>query len=747
MAIAGDIIIKLAADFAEFAAGMLSATKSLGDFGKKVDEQNDTLKGIAKSLTDLGKSNSVEAFTGKLEALGKSFVKFGLIGAAAAAVIGTIVAAISKVREIEDYALKVDKLATSFKLTTVQAQALEAAARQTGKTAEELNTALSANEKKMLGDSFKAAFGDNEQIIKDIAAASLTLSDAFNDLSEASKQSMIAMFGGLTEAALNYLTQAIKDWTAAIRGATDYLSRLPQRPSQAGFNANRDAATVVGIAGEFGVLAQPMSEVPSDVEVMQSQMLALEKTLKSLKEQKADTEATLGRGLDPSGYLANDLKGINEQIDITIAKLAKLGITVTTAIKGLPDLSAYLSPGADPSKDRGGIGPYIPGNSQRVRWTIEDAMSRQTKTGGGGSNTDSDGIEAQIKRYDALAAAAEKAGKTIAANSDKNFEDLQREVRVQQQIDEIAGKLGAKYDKASDAQKAQLKTSITLAEVRKSADEQALASIQAAQEIEVKYGDGMAARLKMEIELNRAKSAGVASTEALARAEKERAEQAEHQRLQATRTDNDLGSLAAGFQDAALSYQRANDMFSQGGALFSATTSAMGEGLDALLGKSNKTFDQIAADFALMLTKMALQAAASQVFKLIFNSFGSGGGATPPVLSDTGGFGPTSTARAGGGSVYGGQSYWVGEYGPERFVPQAAGNIQPAGGGGDVFVSINNYTDSAVSTKKSKGPGGQVQVDVIVEAVEGRMAARLSRGQGALGRTMQGTYGLQPVGR
>jgi hypothetical protein len=49
--------------------------------------------------------------------------------------------------------------------------------------------------------------------------------------------------------------------------------------------------------------------------------------------------------------------------------------------------------------------------------------------------------------------------------------------------------------------------------------------------------------------------------------------------------------------------------------------------------------------------------------------------------------------RASGGDVRAGQPYTVGEHGPELFVPQSAGAIQPNGGGGPTFtITVNGAT-------------------------------------------------------
>jgi hypothetical protein len=57
------------------------------------------------------------------------------------------------------------------------------------------------------------------------------------------------------------------------------------------------------------------------------------------------------------------------------------------------------------------------------------------------------------------------------------------------------------------------------------------------------------------------------------------------------------------------------------------------------------------------------------------------------------GFTPRPKARAAGGSVMGGESYRVGEFGPELFVPSGSGSIRPDGGGGGVTIIMNGVID------------------------------------------------------
>jgi hypothetical protein len=91
-------------------------------------------------------------------------------------------------------------------------------------------------------------------------------------------------------------------------------------------------------------------------------------------------------------------------------------------------------------------------------------------------------------------------------------------------------------------------------------------------------------------------------------------------------------------------------------------------------------------------------------------------------FSDPGGgsvFNPIAGARAGGGPVSAGQTYLVGEKGPELLRMASDGVVIPnaALGGGDGGVSIvvnNNAPGAKVQTQASRGPDGRQQVQIMV---------------------------------
>ena len=116
------------------------------------------------------------------------------------------------------------------------------------------------------------------------------------------------------------------------------------------------------------------------------------------------------------------------------------------------------------------------------------------------------------------------------------------------------------------------------------------------------------------------------------------------------------------------------------------------DGFDGLVKSALKSFQQIAAN-----------AAATQALNLIAGGLS---GSSSPLLQSIGGF---FEKREKGGPVNSGQTYLVGERGPELFTPQGSGNIVPnnqlSGGGTVVNVSVNA---SGVSSEGSGQQGQQL---------------------------------------
>lgn len=74
-------------------------------------------------------------------------------------------------------------------------------------------------------------------------------------------------------------------------------------------------------------------------------------------------------------------------------------------------------------------------------------------------------------------------------------------------------------------------------------------------------------------------------------------------------------------------------------------------------------------------------------------------------------------ARAGGGPVFGGSTYLVGERGPELFMPSSSGSIIP-GGSGNVTVNVHNNTGSQVAVRKSASFDAQgMVIDMVLDGI------------------------------
>lgn len=683
MAIAGDIVIKLAADFAQFAEGMAQGVKSLDDFGKQAEKTN----------------ASIESAIGWLK---------GLAGAAAVSFVINKVTAYTNA--IDAQALAVAKLQKQYKLSAIEVQALQAVAEKTGRAFGELVETAGKNPawlESIILNARTAGTALDENVVR-------TISDMDEKSTEATKKinAMFAPFYATTKAA------ALENIANTL---SDIIGMMDRAANHEGFWAKMGS-----IFNRPGVFDPATGQAREQTE-REKDLQDIERASERVKKAQAEIDAATARG---DSFARHDA--------VRAAELAAANRQLLNLQNAQTMRAARAAAG-------------ITGNSETdvpIPKTLDPVTVTGTRGGGGGGRTDLETVEALMVRYKAMQDAADAASRAVRGDITTDIKDLSIAIEAKQAAAEAIGKLVARGINVPEGKLNELERAIFLS---KQAQAEQARNLQFAVQADAtnKRLSGSTEGLRDAVQnLNRQYVSGRLGVVAYERALAEVAEQQEHVRLQATRMDNNIGSLVAGFQDAALSYARANDNFAQGGQLFNAVTGAMGEGLDVLSGKSTKTFSQIASDFATMLTKMALQAALSPVLKYLSNSIGSlfgPGGVTPPPLggTDTGSF---PTARAGGGAAYGGQPYWVGEYGPERFVPAGNGNIEPAGGG-DVYVNIANYTDSKVSASKGKGPGGKTQINVIVEAVENQMAGRVSRGQGALGKTMEGTYGLQRVGR
>jgi lambda family phage tail tape measure protein len=615
MALAGDILIKLAADFAEFASGMDEATKKLDEFGRKSQEH----------------AKNVEGFIGQLKSV-------------AGALAGAF--ALDKVKayldQVQEHGARIEQMAASYKLTTAEVQGLQAVAQQTGRSFDEL-AKIGQQNKDWLDQVSEAAKRAGLVMGEDVTRSLKEMSDRSD---EASKRIEVLVAKLSTPVKLHLL-----------EGIDGMLKQINDSLIVLGSNVgiiDKIAAT----ANVIG-LGLPGASEGRDATLQRS----LDRTTQLLKERAEIEERLAVNQREGRGYAASKDKEAIDGLNRSLEAQAELRKRLM-AEQPIATMPAITVPGLRP--------------------------------GGGGGASAADPIDAQIRRFDALRQAAENAGKTITEYSSSEIEVLQRQVHVQQTIDDITGKLTAKYLEQNQGRIAALRASVSAAEEERAKVEERLRYAQQAIEVERRLGDGTAAYTHMLAELNKERASGKLSQDAYNRALSEGSEATRAAALTARRYDDDLASLTAGVQQAAQQYARAHDLFTSGQQAFNGFVDALSAGFDTLSGKSKQSFGAIAANFGEMLAKMALQAALSPVFKMLGGWLGGTPmmGAGVPGASGWDQF-LTSGGRQGGGPVFPGVAYTVGEGGPERFVPAVMGSVIPAGvRGGDAVANVSVSMDS-----------------------------------------------------
>lgn len=671
MAAIGDVLVKFVADFAEFSTKMEAGQKSLENFGKAAADTNAKVSGAIGLL-----KTAVDAFA-----------------------VTKIAAWVAETAKAAD---EQEQLGKKLGFTADQIEAMQKNAKAAGQTFDQ-NTAYFKTHRAELEAMTDAMRSQGELM-------SGTLRTAFADVNRELENfgrtigTVRAQFqGGALDTVVGTIAKMIHDMGASLAYFEVYKGTIQ--------SVRELMAIFTGAGGLVGVSAA--ERAAQQLDKLKSASLDAEVAFQRAEAaaKRAQEAVPSGGGGDPFAATRNAIlggQGANTAQTLADAKAA------ADAARAVRDQTAQAVKDAE-------------ANIAKAEKTIQDAAKDPkttvptVPTGGGGTaaRTDDDSIQAQIKRYEALTAASKKAYDTINNGAGQTIETLKRQIAVQEQIDTIAAKLGARYDKADQTLKDQLKDQLTAYAAQRDATQHALEVEQAAVETDKKYGDGTVALTKLHKDLAEQKKNNRISQEDLNRATREGTEAITQQALAAKRYDDNLGSLGAGFEHAANAYARANDLYSTGEQVFTGLTSSMMEGLKALEGQSSKTFGQIAADFANMLAQLALQAAASAAFKALFSAIGSGvGAAAAPAGGYSAGIGANGlgwlTPRAAGGPVSAGSSYVVGESGPELFVPAAAGNIVPNGGmGSSVTVNVDmKQTEGASNPSQALEFGRRVKAAV-----------------------------------
>ncbi len=103
-----------------------------------------------------------------------------------------------------------------------------------------------------------------------------------------------------------------------------------------------------------------------------------------------------------------------------------------------------------------------------------------------------------------------------------------------------------------------------------------------------------------------------------------------------------------------------------------------------------------------------------------------------------------SGSKAAGGPVSGGESYLVGERGPEIFSPSQSGTIIPNDriGGQPVRIVVNNFTDAQPQVTE-RNDGQERVIDVLIKRVKSEIGSEVRDGRGDISRSMESSWGLR----
>jgi lambda family phage tail tape measure protein len=246
---------------------------------------------------------------------------------------------------------------------------------------------------------------------------------------------------------------------------------------------------------------------------------------------------------------------------------------------------------------------------------------------------------------------------------------------------------------------------------------------------------------------------------ALGKAEEELATQKSKVSDATARAFDEQRSFQFGWTKAFQAYaDGATNAASSAADIFQKTTGAMEDALVNLAMTGKMSFTNLANSIIADIIRMQAKAAVSGIMSYVTQILGAYFGSTASSS-----YGPSSTAgggswlgssqslnisggRASGGSVGAGQTYLVGEQGPELLrMGNSSGTIIPnnaLSGGGEVTVNvINNSGGDTKTQQRSDGKGNKI-IDVFIEQAKNAIAADIANGSGAVPAAMTGAYGL-----
>ena len=284
--------------------------------------------------------------------------------------------------------------------------------------------------------------------------------------------------------------------------------------------------------------------------------------------------------------------------------------------------------------------------------------------------------------------------------------------------------------------------------------------MQGAEQTIAKYGDGTKAAARATEDLNKQLSEGLISPQQYALAMQDITRAQQEQAIAVRGGVEGFDAFTAGMEHIISQSSKMSRSFQYG----EKAVQLMDDAISQLVQNGEINFNRLLASFITTIAQMEMRAAASSLWSAFGGSSGMGGGLISGLIGGlvnvASGFSFDGMAsgsmleglsneaarnvasglpgRAVGGSVSSGSPYWVGERGPELFIPDGPGRIAPDGSmdGGGVTISMTNSFGGGVTHAEMLRYGAMIEERAKAGAMAG-IEAKRKRG-GAIKQVFRG---------
>jgi transposase-like protein len=697
MAVAGDIMIKLAADFADFSTGMDAAAAKLDQLGEQVSKTAAVVQNFVETMKQLGVGATIEQMAEKLLAFAESTQKV-------AANISTMAAASGLSTDaLQAYQFAAVEAGQKTDAVVSTVEHFNRAMAEASQGSRQQITALNELGVKIIDANGK--YRANSDVLTEVAQKLQKMPESVQKTSIE-----MALFGRAGEQANGAIDQLSKG-----------LSELEREAESAGYIMDRSLIAKADELEKHAALAEKRLQTmvaavylplkTTILDTIADGITAIQRALQALDISKLELIVAIATGqwslvgaiagagivgarapFDSQDYV-NAANKAAQLTDHMKALQSSLNDAMRTGNKILEERMTKLLEedrqqlASQQSRMQMAMGAArTQAEGIGVPRTLPDTSGATNPAARGGGGQHHDRVSETLQKWRDQTEEAAANLRLMQSSESKTADEAEREYQIRKRIADLTVPL-RRVDPSRANEIDSTANQMVKAEDAAKRWEKAISD---ADRTMTKFGDGSRTMQKGVEDLIRQLQTGYLSTTAFNKALQELQNNADKQRSAIDRLQGGFKGFTAGLEDSRKALEKSSDAYALGEATFNGLINAMNEGLLALEGQSKKSFGQIALDFVNMLAQMAEKAAASMVFKWLLSSLGGSSlfGSSDPTanlpidqqIAIWSSYGGTQN-RQSGGPVYPGMPYIVGETGPERFVPSTTGSIQPLGAG------------------------------------------------------------------